>query len=151
MNILIVFGSLLGKTKRLSVLAGIQLQDYGFNVKVKDVCSTTISELEYHDLVILACSTWDDGMLQFDFREFNTQLMHSKFTSKNFAVIGVGGRKYIHFCTAADILASSIKLAGGHLVIPQLKLDLDHDEEIDKVDNQLIEWVKTLAQSYTTI
>lgn len=146
MKILIVFGSLLGKTKRLAVLAGTELRKKGYEIKVKDVLDTNINELEYFDLVILGCSTWDDGMLQIDFREFDKQLMKHPLPGKKFAVFGLGGRKYPHFCTAPDIIASSVKMAKGELIIENLKLDLDHDEPIDKCDNQMIEWIEKVEE-----
>jgi len=149
MKILIVFGSLLGKTKRLAVLAGTELRKKGFDVKVKDVVDTNINELEYFDLVIFGCSTWDDGMLQFDFREFFKVLVHSQFTDKNFAVFGLGSHKYPHFCTAPDIIAGAISAAKGKLIVENLKLDLDHDEPIDKCDNELVEWIHKIEEKIT--
>jgi flavodoxin I len=148
MNILIVFGSLLGKTMRLAVLLGTELKKNGFkNVVVKDVRDTDISEIKKYDLVIFGCSTWDDGMLQVDFREFNNSLIKSKLSSKKFAVFGVGSRNYVHYCTAADIISSSIKLAGGYLILEPLKLDLDHDEEIDKCDQEIVHWGQEIAKN----
>lgn len=146
MKILIVFGSLLGKTKRLAVLAGTELRKKGYDIKVKDVLDTSINELEYFDLVIFGCSTWDDGMLQIDFREFDKQLMKQSFSGKKFAIFGLGGHKYPHFCTAPDIIASSVKMAKGKQIVENLKLDLDHDEPIDKCDAQLIEWIGKIEE-----
>lgn len=140
MNVLIVFGSLLGKTRRLAVLCGMQLKDFGVDVKVKDVRETNINELEYFDLIILACSTWDDGQLQFDFREFNSQIREQNYQNKLFAILAVGGKKYPHFCTAAEILEESVKVTKGKLIVPTLKLDLDHDEPMEKCDQEVINW-----------
>lgn len=148
MKIIIVFGSTLGKTMRLAVLAGTILRDKGYDVKVKDVRDSTIDELKNFDLIIFGCSTWDDGMLQFDFREFNNQLMHSNLQNLKFAVFGLGGHKYRHFCTAPDIIASSIKMAKGEVVIENLKLDLDHDEPLQLRDKEMTEWVDKITLKF---
>lgn len=147
MKILVIFGSLLGKTKRIAVLIGKELQKAGFQeVKVKDVRDTDLNEIKDFDLVIMGCSTWDDGALQFDFREFHKKLMRAKFPGQKFAVFGLGGHKYPHFCTAPDILAGAIRMSGGTLVTENLKLDLDHDEAIDKCDKEAINWTKSLVE-----
>lgn len=146
MSILIVFGSHLGRTKRLAVLLGTELQKAGFQVKVKDVRDTAVEEVNNHDLNLFACSTWDDGMLQHDFRPFHQKLMRSKFPGRKYAVIGLGGHKYPHYCTAPDIIASAAKISGGTVIIENLKLDLDHDEPMDKCDQQLLEWKDKLVQ-----
>ncbi|MFW5719613.1 MAG: flavodoxin domain-containing protein [Candidatus Dojkabacteria bacterium] len=145
MNIIIVFGSLLGKTKRIAVLMGHLLQKNGFHVKVKDVKNAQVEELEYFDMVILGCSTWDDGMLQYDFRHFNQALLEKQYPEKQFAVFGLGGTSYPHFCAAVDILESTISRVEGKLATPSLRLDIDHDEPVDKVDKEVISWTTHLV------
>ncbi len=144
MSVLIVFGSLLGKTRRLAVMCGMQLKEFGVEVKVKDVRETDINELEYFDVVILACSTWDDGQLQFDFKPFNSQISEKNYDGKFFAILALGGKKYPHYCAAAEILEETVKKAQGQLIIPTLKLDLDHDEPMEKCDDQVKEWTHQL-------
>jgi flavodoxin len=145
MKILIIFGSLLGKTKRLAVLAGTELKKKGFTVTVEDVIDAQIYELKNHDLIILACSTWDDGILQYDFRAFNDKLLKANLKGIKFAVIGLGGHKYKHFCASVDILENTVTTAKGELSVPSLRLDLDHDEPIDKCDNELLAWLSTIS------
>jgi flavodoxin I len=147
MRILIVFGSLLGKTKRLSILAGHILKDNGHDVVVKDVRSTTVQELNSYDLVIMGCSTWDDGQLQFDFRPFHSELLKNKFSGKNFAVFGVGSHKYPHPYYAADILEDAVKTIEGKLLVDTIKLDMDHDDPEDKVDKDIFNWIDNISKS----
>jgi len=147
MKVLLVFGSLLGKTKRISILMGHLLKRKGIDITVKDVQSTRVEELSQYTIVILGCSTWDDGMLQFDFRPFNDALIKTTdLKSHPFAIFGVGGKKYPHFCASVDILEATIKRIGGTQVIPSLRLDIDHDEPADKSDQEIISWIDTLAQ-----
>ncbi len=146
-NILIVFGSTLGKTKHLAEVSGYTLEKMEFNVIVKDVCYTQIDELFRFDLIILGCSTWDDGMLQYDFRYFFSKFVHYKFHRYKFAVFGVGSRHYPHFCASADILRGAVNSVGGKLICEPLKIDLDHDEPVDKCDNEMVEWTKSLASN----
>lgn len=147
MKILIIFGSLLGKTKRIAVLIGKELQKTGFEVKVKDVIDSSVEEMKGNDLVILGCSTWDDGALQYDFREFHKKFMRSKIPGQKYAVFGLGGHKYPHFCTAPDILAAAARMSGGTVIIDNLKLDLDHDEPQDKCDKEVIAWTREISKS----
>jgi flavodoxin I len=146
MKTLLVFGSLLGKTKRLSILIGHLLRQSNIDITVKAVQNTRVSELNKYDVVILGCSTWDDGMLQFDFREFNDELVLQDFPDKKFCVFGVGGKKYPHFCASVDILESSVKRVHGSSMIPSLRLDIDHDEPADKMDKEVIAWTAQLTQ-----
>lgn len=149
MKILIVFGSLLGKTKRIAVLIGHQLKHKGFDVKVKDVRDTNINELEYFDIIILGASTWDDGMLQFDFRPFHASILENDNKGKIFAVFGVGGHKYPHFCVAADLIEKAVILSKGKLAVPTLRLDIDHDEPADKMDNEVLDWTEQIVHFST--
>ena len=87
-------------------------------------------------------------MLQFDFCEFNNQLMHSNLQNLKFAGFGLDRHKYPHFCTAPDIIASSIKIAKGEVVIENLKLDLDHDEPLQLRDKEMTEWVEKIIVKF---
>lgn len=144
MSILIVYGSLLGKTKRLATILNDLLLKNSFNSIIKDVRECTPNELANYDLTIMMCSTWDDGMLQVDFRDFNKKLLRLHFSGRNFAIIGVGGHKYPHFCTSADILTQTVDSIGGIIIIRPLKLNLDHDDHDEKCDNELVEWSNEL-------
>ena len=144
MKILVVFGSLLGKTKRKAVLIGHYLQKQGHQVVVKDARSSNPKEVELFDLVILGSSTWDDGMLQFDFRPFNAELLNSKFPNKSFAVFVLGSDNYPHPFASAGILEKTVQAVGGKLFIETLKLEIDHDEPETKMDKEALEWAELI-------
>lgn len=148
MKILIVFGSLLGRAKRTAVLIGTILQNASHEVVAKDVRNVVPEEFESYDLVIMGSSTWDDGMLQYDFRMFFSELVKRKFPNKNFVVFGLGGHKYPHFCTAVDTLESAVKIVGGNKIFTSLRLDFDHDEEWSKCDEQIKNWTNELIASW---
>jgi flavodoxin I len=144
MKILVVFGSLLGKTKRKAVLIGHYLQKQGHEVVVKDARTSKAAEVEFFDLVILGSSTWDDGMLQFDFRPFNAELAASKYIGKNFAIFVLGSNNYPHPFAAAGILEKTVQTIGGKLIVETLKLEIDHDEAETKMDKEGLEWAEKI-------
>jgi flavodoxin I len=144
MKILVVFGSLLGRTKRTALLIGKLLQDNGHEVVVKDVRNVEPEEFNDYELILLGSSTWDDGMLQYDFRMFFNKLVKYKFPDKKFIAFGLGGHKYPHFCTAVDTLESAIKIVEGNKIFPSLRLDFDHDQPMNKCDNEIINWTNEL-------
>jgi flavodoxin I len=145
MNILIVFGSLLGKTQRVAQLIGTEVSKAHYKVVVKDVRDVSISDLNKYDLIILGSSTWDDGELQFDFRPFHKELISSNFPDKKFAVFALGSYKYPHPLMAADILVGTVYKLGGNLILDPLKLDIDHDDPEDKRDKEVYDWVGKLV------
>ena len=144
MKVLIIYGSLLGKTERIAKLIEEQLSSKNITTTVKSVINTEIQDLADHDIVILGCSTWDDGMLQYDFRKFNKDLQNMDFTNHKFSIFALGGHKYVHFCAAADILEETVKNVNGILIMNTLKLDIDHDESPDKKDKEVINWANEL-------
>jgi flavodoxin len=146
-KVIVIFGSLLGKTKRISVLVGHTLKQGGFDVKVKDVRDVAMTELGNYDLVVLGCSTWYDGMLQFDFRPFHKEMMKTDYAGQNFAVFGVGGHKYPHFCLVADILEKTALFAKASILVPTLRLDIDHDEPADKLDKEILDWCNKITSA----
>lgn len=144
MKILIVYGSLLGKTARIAKNVGTELMRAGHEVVVKDVRETVVYELTGYHMNILACSTWDEGMLQFDYREFNEKLQNHPMPGRLFAIIGLGSKHYVHYCQAATILEDTVEKIKGRIVANTLKLDIDHDEPENKMDKEVAVWVKDL-------
>jgi flavodoxin I len=144
MKTLIVFGSLLGKTKRIAGFIGDLLSQQGLIVDVKDVRDVSIDEINNYSLVLFGCSTWDDGVLQFDFRPFHKQLLETDFPGKKFGVFVLGSHKYPHPFGAANILDEAVNSIKGELVIDTLKLDIDHDESETSRDEEIVLWVANL-------
>ena len=147
MKILVVYGSTLGKTQRVANYIAEIISNSGTDIKVKDARETTIKELYGYDLIILGSSTWDDGMLQFDFRTFQKVLLSSTFKGMNFSIFVLGSEKYPHPFGAATILEDTINSIHGELIVPTLKLDIDHDDPEDKQDPEIQEWVNQLINN----
>lgn len=146
MKAVIIYGSLLGKTARIAELVGEALNSNGILTTVKDVQNTNVFEINGYDLVILASSTWDDGQLQYDFREFNKALRKTNFSGKKFAVFCLGSHRYPHPFYAGDILAETVQLVQGTHLPPVLKLDIDHDEPENKRDSEALDWTAKLLE-----
>lgn len=151
MKVLVVYGSLLGKTARIGELIAEALRSNGFDTTVKDVRETNVFELNGYQLIIMGSSTWDDGQLQFDFRPFNTNLKKSNFKGKNFAIYILGSEKYPHPFYSANILEETVQQIQGNILIPTIKLDIDHDEPEDKKDKEVLIWTGDLINALTDL
>jgi len=134
-KILIIYGSKRGKTRAMAELLEKKLKEGGHDVFLKNVYSARPEELLDYDLVLLGCSTWNDGDLEVDFIDFERKMDDYDLSGKSFAVFGPGSSRYRYFCEAVEILESRIKINGGSLLIPSLKTD--------ELENQVFEETET--------
>ncbi len=144
MNILIIYGSTLGKTARIAGLIGAELRNLGDDVTLRNVTKTNVEDFNEYDLIILGSSTWDDGMLQFDFRPFAETLKNTDLSKYKFAIFCLGSEKYPHPFYAGKTLEEIILRSGGKLITDIFNIDLDHDDEETLRDHEVVEWVKNL-------
>lgn len=144
MNILIIYGSTLGKTARIAGLIASELRNLNHDVTLRNVTKASTADFNEYDLIILGSSTWDDGMLQFDFRPFAETLKDTDLSKYKFAIFCLGSEKYPHPFYAGKILEEIVLRSGGKLISEVFNIDLDHDDEETLRDNEIIEWVRTL-------
>ena len=68
---LIIYGSLTGNTEGVAFKISDMLQTAGHETEVRNAIDCELDALEGDfDHLMLACSTWDDGLPQGDFLEF---------------------------------------------------------------------------------
>ncbi len=141
-NVLLVYGSTTGNTEMTAEQIADNLSDH--QVEVQDVVDTTPEDLESAEILLLGSSTWDDGLLQQDFREFVDGL-EVDLSGKKMAIFGLGDSNYPDFCEAADILEEKFTGMGGELVVDSLRIDgfPDEPENEDKIDT----WSEELSQA----
>jgi flavodoxin I len=99
------------------------LQDCGKEVVVRNVRQTQPEELNEYSLLLIGCSTWEDGALQRDFMQFKQRLGTLRLDGKYAAIFGPGSRDYPHFCAAIDILEAELVARGATLIQPSLRVE----------------------------
>ncbi len=124
-KVLIVYGSTTGNTEMVAEELSDNLGDH--EVEVQDVAETSPEDLTAYDLLVLGSSTWDDGLLQPDFREFVEDL-DVDLSGKKVAIFGLGDSNYPDFCEAANILEEKVSAMKGELAVDTLRIDGFPDE-----------------------
>lgn len=99
------------------------LESTGFPVTLRNVRQATPQDLQTHDLLVLGCSTWENGALQKDFKEFLPRIGDLRLDGHHAAVFGPGSQAYAHFCQAVDLLEREIDHRGARIVSPSLRID----------------------------
>lgn len=125
-NILIIYGSTTGNTE----IAAEQISNHlsALSPKMQDVTDTSPEELTEYDVIIAGSSTWDDGLLQTDFRDF-VENLKIDLTGKKIAAFGLGDTNYPEFCKSAGILQDTFAKLGCQAIVEPLKIDGFPDEQ----------------------
>ena len=71
-KLLIIYGSTTGNTEMVAEQVADQLDAH--NPVLQDIADTQPKDLSNYDAIIMGSSTWDDGLLQTDFRDFAENL-----------------------------------------------------------------------------
>lgn len=138
---LLLFGSTTGTTRLLAMAVRKGLETAGLPVTLRNVKQATPKELEEHPLIVMGCSTWEDGALQRDFQAFLPRLGEMRLDGHFAAVFGPGSKSYSHFCRAVDLLEEELSHRGARLVGPSLRIDgTGYSARPDAV-----QWAKELA------
>lgn len=149
MKNLLVYGSLTGNTENVAQQIQKIIHDAGKELEIKNInLSSTADLTQVENLLIVASSTWDDGLLcsdMADFLEENTAELPD-LTGKKLAFFGCGDSNYPKFCHAVDTLENLFTSKGGQKVIDSLKIDgyIEDENNQDKIKNfaqQLISWL----------
>jgi flavodoxin I len=140
-KILIVYGSTTGNTEMVAEEIIDLLKDH--EVLLQDVADTNPEDLTKYDVLVLGSSTWDDGLLQQDFRDF-VEGLEVDLTGKKLAIFGLGDSNYPDFCEAADILEETFTKLGGKTIVATLKIDGFPDEEEN--EQKIKAWCQELSQ-----
>lgn len=144
---LIIYGSLTSNTQFVAEKIFEKLQALNPETIIKNVVEANPTDLETADTLILGASTWDDGLVQYDFADFLKDLENEKpdLTGKKLATFGCGDTSYEHYCVAVDIIEKEAAKLGAKIIIKNLKIDgfPQSEENI----NQINEWSEKLIRS----
>lgn len=120
---LLLFGSSTGTTRLLAASVRKGLASCGIQVVTRNVRDAQPRAMESFPLLVLGCSTWEDGAPQRDFRHFLERLGDLRLDGRLFAVFGPGSRSYQHFCQAVDLIEHEMLERGARLLGPSLRID----------------------------
>lgn len=125
---IVVYGSSTGNTE---ILAGALTEELKsrFDVTARNVLDVTPQDILDYDLIVLGSSTWEEGELQDDFRDFYDDMDQLDLSGKKVAVFGPGDSSWDEFCRAVDLLEEKSQELKANLVSPGFKWDGDVDEE----------------------
>lgn len=137
---IIIYGSSTGNTEKLAQILAEELQK-NYAVSLADAADANPQDMLDKDLVVLGSSTWSDGELQEDFRDFYDGMDSVNLKGKKAAVFGTGDRAWDQFCRAVDIIEEKVKNLNAELVAPGFKWDGDLSEQAAA---DIKEWVKKL-------
>ncbi len=140
-NILIVYGSTTGNTEMAAEQIANHLEAH--EPEMKDVADIDPEELTQCDVLITGASTWGDGVLQDDFKNFVEDL-EIDLTDKKLAAFGLGDSSYPAFCKSAGILQETFTELGAEAIVEPLEIDGFPDEEEN--EQQIEEWCEQIEQ-----
>ena len=147
-NALIIYGSLTGNTEGVANKIQALMAEKGKEVTVKNASDCGVEDLTGPEpVLILASSTWDDGLLQADFIDFMERISSEKpnLSNKKVAFFGCGDSNYTKFCGAIGILEKEFAAnMGGQKIIESLRIDgfPESTENQTAINN----WAESLAK-----
>lgn len=160
-KIAIVYGSSTGVTQTMAE----KVKVYFDNADLYDVADVTTEQLQPYEYFILGTSTTGVGDLQDDWEIFLPKLEKMNFSGKTVALFGLGDSASFSTSYAGGMshlykaLKGKAKIVGsvstdgytfddsdsvvdGHFI----GLALDEDNEYDKTDKRIADWVKELKK-----
>ncbi len=148
MKTLILYGTTTGNTQTAATQIQQKLTEQGKSVELKNVTELGADQLGNYDLLIAGASTWDDGLLQEDFRNFAQQLKTQQIdlAGKKVAIFGLGESTYPQFCQAAELLAQLFNQLGAQQVGSTLKIDGFPDEAENQ--QKIASWIQELNSAW---
>ena len=145
MKNLILYGTLTGNTEIVAQQIQDLVQQAGKEIVVKNVNDASEADLkQVKNLLVVAASTWDDGLPCADMVSFLEDYELPDLSGKKLAIFCCGDSNYQKFCGAVGILEDKFTKAGAKKVIDSLKID----GFIEGEDNQqkIKDFAKKLSQ-----
>lgn len=143
----LIYGTLTGNTESVAQQIQELAKEAGKELEIKNINHTSVEDIAaVENLLIIASSTWDDGLPcsdMADFLEENSQELPD-LTGKKLAFFGCGDSNYPKFCQAVDKLEEIFTNKGGQRVINSLKIDgyIEDESNQEKIKN----FAKQLSQ-----
>lgn len=159
----IIYGSNLGNTENVANKIANEL---ALDYKILNIGKTKPSDINGFDKLIIGTSTWNDGELQDDWADFNFDELD--VDGKTIALFGIGDSQSYSdtFCNAMGELYKIFNEKGANLVGAVsadgysfdestafvnnkfVGLPIDMDNESDKTDDRVANWVKLIKPNF---
>lgn len=147
MKNLLIYGTLTGNTETVAKQIQKIVEEAGKELEIKNINQTSIEDIAaVENLLIIASSTWDDGLPCSDMADFleDNEANLPDLTGKKLAFFGCGDSNYVQFCQAVDILEEKFTAKGGQKIGNSLKIDgyiedQSNQDKIKKFAEQLIQ------------
>jgi len=143
-SVLIIYGSTGGNTELVCDKIAEILENKRFKIKKQRAELTENSDLKNYEYIILAGSTYGQGLLQDHMKRFINNLKSLK--GKKCAVIGLGDSKYNveYVIESANLLEKAVKENNGELLIKPLRVNKTPVPHLDKM---VKDWAQKLSKS----
>lgn len=147
MKNLLIYGTLTGNTETVAQKIKSLVEEAGKELEIKNINQTSTEDIaEVENLLVVASSTWDDGLPCSDMADFfeENEADLPDLTAKKLAFFGCGDSNYVQFCKAVDILEEKFTAKGGQKICASLKIDgyvqdQSNQEKIKNFAEQLIQ------------
>ena len=149
-NVQIVFGSNGGNTKLVCEYVAAQLEAKGHTVQVDRCEHFPEDKLTGHDLLILACPTYEHGQLEDHFRlSFWPRIQGINLGGQKCVVIGLGDSKYDtdYNVESGRILQHYVETHNGELIQKSLMIN---KSPLPQLENTVQEWAENLSEKLST-
>lgn len=145
-SLLLIFASCGGNTEIASDKIAEVLTSNGHEVTLQRAECSEPSDFEAFPVVVLACPTYGEGLLEPDMLSFlNKARGHVSLTGKKCAAVGLGDAKYFPYYMAesAVILEDVIREFGGDVVMPALQIN---KSPVPQLEGSITRWAQQLAE-----
>ena len=141
-TILIVYGSSTGNTGKLTLHLANVFREANFEVTAKPAAACNVEAMTDYDVILLGSSTWGNGSLQDNMKQFYFKMDSVELAGKRAAAFGPGDAKSYprSFCKAVDMLENKLVSRGAEIIVPGLKIDGD----ADSFKNVIVEWAEKI-------
>lgn len=114
----ILYGTESGNAEMVADDLAEALAERGIDVTATDMADVDVSALAEMGLLIVVCSTYEEGELPASAQPFHTALLEGQpdLSGIRFAAFGLGDSSYAHFSRGIDILAAALTDHGAEHV-----------------------------------
>lgn len=133
---LIIYGSSMRNTKTLAQILGQELSER-YLVTLKEVSAIKHQDIVENDMVILGSSTWNNGELADDYKDFYDQIGPVDLKGKKAAIFGTGCTWWDEFC--GDMVEQMAESWNATIIYPWFQWYGDLSEQVIK---EMREWAK---------
>lgn len=140
MKNLLLYGTLTGNTETVAQQIQKKVQETGKELEIKNINQSSVEDItQVENLLIMASSTWDDGLPCSDMADFLEECSQElpDLSGKKLAFFGCGDSNYPKFCAAVDTLEEVFTAKGGQKITNSLKIDgyIEDENNQEKINN----------------